>query len=201
MALSKGKIYKYDLTGKFISEYESAEAAADLNKISSSYLLDHLKGIWSYCHKHIYTKKYYIKLPNELLEHKSKRIYKTKEIHQYDLNGKYIKSYKDKNEAAEETNLKPRYILDFASGNSGRGKTYGGFIWSFEKKDKLPKFEKKLKYKKIEQYSKDGKFIKMYDSIKDAANEIKIHPAGISKCASGVNGQPTAGGFIWKYKN
>jgi len=199
MALSKGKIYKYNLDGEFICEYESIEAAADINNISSSYLSDHLKGIWSFCHKNIYTKKFYIELPKEFLEHKSKRIYKTKEIHQYDLNGKYIKSYKDKNEAAKETNLKPRYIRDFASGHSGRGKTYGGFLWSYEKHKKIPKFEKVKNYKKICQYSKDGKFIKIYDSIKQAAEKIKIHQAGISKCASGVKGQPTAGGFIWKY--
>jgi len=33
MAYSKGKIYKYDLTGNFITEYESAEAAAYIDKI------------------------------------------------------------------------------------------------------------------------------------------------------------------------
>jgi hypothetical protein len=200
MALSKGKIYKYDLKGNFVAEYESATEASFINKISESYLLDHLKGKFSYCHKHIYTKKYYIKLPNELLENKTKRIYNTNKIYQYDIDGNFLNEYVDKNEAAKKTGLKPRYIRDFASGHCGKGKTYGGFIWSYEKKNKIPKFEKKINYKEIHQYSKNGKYIKTFDSIKQAAEEIKIHQGGISKCASGVKGQPTAGGFIWKYE-
>ena len=200
MAYSKGKVYKYDLEGNFISEYESAESAAYIDNIASSFLLNHLKGKWSYCHNHIYTKKYYIKLPNELLEHKTKRIYITKKIYQYDIDGNFLNEYKDKNEAAEKTGLKPRYIRDFASGHSGKGKTYGGFIWSYEHKDKIPKFEKKINFKKISQYSKDGKFIKTYNSLKDAANELNILSSSISHCASGNKKFPSYKGFIWRYK-
>jgi len=190
MAYSKGKIYKYDLTGNFITEYESAEAAAYIDKIASSFLLEHLKGRWSYCHNYIYTYKYYIKLPAELLEHKTKRIYKRYEIHQYDLNGNHIASYKDKDEAANATGLKARYIRDCAAGNL-KTKTYRGFLWSYEKKKTIPKFEKIKKYKKIDQYTKDGKFIKTFNSLKEAANSLNISPTAISNCARGQKKTPS----------
>jgi hypothetical protein len=198
MSKHNGKVYKYDLHGNFIAEYENAEAAAFLDNIASSYLLEHLKGTWSYCHKHVYTKKYYIKLPPELLEHKTKRIYNPKEIYQYSLDGKYINSFKDKNEAAEFTGLKARYIRDCASGNLGKGKTYGGFLWSFEKKKQIPKFEKIMNYKEIHQYSLDGKYIKTYNSIKEA--KLEVGSCAITHCAQGSKGNPTAGGFIWSYE-
>ena len=156
--ISKGKIYKYDLNGEFICEYESIEAAADLDKVSSGYLSKHIEGKFSFCKNHIYTKKLYIKLPSELLKHKSKRIYKTKQVHQYSLDGKYIKSYNSCQDAAIETGFKYRYIMSFASGNlNKRSKTYKGFFWSYEKKDELQKFERKLCFKEIHQYSLDRK--------------------------------------------
>jgi hypothetical protein len=194
------KVYQYDLDGNFISEYESAQAASELNKISTSYLLSHLKGLFSYCHNYIFTHTYYIKLPEDLLRHKSKRIYIKKEIHQYSKDGKYIQSFKDKDEASKHTGLKSRYIRDYASGNSGKGKTYGGFLWSFEKKKEISKFEKKFNYKQIHQYSKDGKFLKSYNSIKEAAELNNLYSSSISHCASGNKKFPTYGGFIWSYE-
>jgi hypothetical protein len=194
-----GKVYQYDLKGNFINEYPSQQAASDLNNVPFSYISDHIKGKFSFCKGHIYTKKYYIKLPPELLEHKSKRIYKRKEINQYSLDGKYINSFKDKNEAAEFTGLKARYIRDCASGNLN-GKTYGGFIWSFEKKKEISKFEKKKNYRTIHQYSKDGKFIKTFNSLKEASKELNILSSCISHCANKNPKFPSYGGFIWRYE-
>lgn len=194
------KIYKYDLQGNFITEYPSQQAASDIDNVPFSYISDHMKGKFSFCKGHIYTKKYYIKLPPELLEHKSKRIYKPKEIHQYSLDGKYVNSFKGKNEAAEFTGLKARYIRDCASGNIGKGRTYGGFLWSFEKKKQIPKFERKFNYIKIHQYSKDGNYIASFDSIKEAAQKLNIRQSGITHCASGQVRTRTYGGYIWNYE-
>ena len=49
--------------------------------------------------------------------------------------------------------------------------------------------------KPINQYTKDGKFIKRWDCIKDAQYELKC--SHISKCARGI--YKTSGGYIWKY--
>jgi hypothetical protein len=199
MAISKGKIYKYDLKGNFIAEYESLESAAYLNKISSGYLNYHIKGNSSYCHKHIYTKKYYIKLPSELLEHKTKRIYNYKPIYQYSLNGEYLNSYNSIKEASEKTGFIKKYIGNCACGNLGRSKSYKGFLWSYEKKDKLPPMVKNIKYVPIHQYSMEGKYINSYYSIKEASEKLNIFSAGISHCANGDKKTPTYRGFIWSF--
>jgi hypothetical protein len=198
---SKGNIYKYDLNGEFICEYESIESAAYLDKLSSGYLLKHIEGKFSFCKNHIYSKKFYIKLPSELLEHKSKRIYKTKQVHQYSLDGKYVKSYGSCQDAAIETGFKCRYIMNFASGNlNKRSKTYKGFMWSYEKKNELPKFEKDLPFKEIHQYSLDGIYIRSFNSLKEAALYVGGNYNTISHSARGTKGTPTAKGFIWSLK-
>jgi hypothetical protein len=49
----------------------------------------------------------------------------------------------------------------------------------------------------VEQYSKDGTFIKEYRSVKDAIKET-----GILHVSCACRGErKTAGGYIWKYKN
>ena len=51
--------------------------------------------------------------------------------------------------------------------------------------------------KKINQYDLNGNFIRQWDYVKQAADELHIDVFGIYKCANGQ--QKTAGGFIWKY--
>ena len=53
--------------------------------------------------------------------------------------------------------------------------------------------------RKILQFSLDGIFIKEYDSVTDAGNELKIWRANISKVLQGA--RKAAGGFIFKYKD
>ena len=199
MSWSKGKVYQYDRNGNFIEEYESLQEAADFNNIGFSHISDHLKGKFSFCHNFIFTRKYFIKLPEDLLVHKSKRIYKTKQVHQYDLNGNYIKTFKSRREVIESVNVGFRHLSDYLAGCS-KGKSVGGYMWSYEKKDKLPKYDKKKNVKKIYQYSKDGKYIKSYNSLKEAAELNNLNSSSISHCAQGNNKFPTYGGYIWKYE-
>ena len=52
--------------------------------------------------------------------------------------------------------------------------------------------------KPILQYHKDGNFIKKWDSIKEAANELKLSTSSISKVCKG--NRMTCGGYTFKYK-
>ena len=67
MANSKGKIYKYDLEGNFIREFESYTEAVFLDKLHKATMTFHLKGKSTHYKKNIYSKSYYIKYPDELL--------------------------------------------------------------------------------------------------------------------------------------
>ena len=53
--------------------------------------------------------------------------------------------------------------------------------------------------KKIQSFTSDGKFVKEFESIKEAGRELKIHSTSITKAVGGKNNRLTAGGFIWKY--
>jgi group I intron endonuclease len=54
-------------------------------------------------------------------------------------------------------------------------------------------------FKNIEQWSLDGKLIKIWDSLKEAGEKLKIHRGSISGCANGYPKNKTAGKFIWKF--
>ena len=53
------------------------------------------------------------------------------------------------------------------------------------------------KYKEVNQYDLQGNFIKTWNSIKQAKENLGIS-AHISDCCEGK--RKTAGGYIWKYK-
>ena len=55
------------------------------------------------------------------------------------------------------------------------------------------------KCKRVIQLSKNNEFIKEYDSIIDAAKEMKCTKQAIQQCASGI--QKTCKGYKWKYNN
>lgn len=52
---------------------------------------------------------------------------------------------------------------------------------------------------KINQYDKNNSFIKTWDSIIEASNEIGVPACCITNCAKGR--RKSAGNFIWKYVN
>lgn len=79
--------------------------------------------------------------------------------------------------------------------NSGAGNPNYGKPRPQETTDKIVK---KL-MKPIDQYSKDGQFIRRFESIKQASYELGICDSTISACAKGK--VKSAGGFIWKYVN
>lgn len=64
--------------------------------------------------------------------------------------------------------------------------------------DRIKKAVKKTN-KPVEQYTKDGQFVKEYPSAIEAERQTGISSANICTCCKGR--LKTAGGYIWKYKN
>ena len=54
-----------------------------------------------------------------------------------------------------------------------------------------------VRRRKIKQYTSDGIFIKQWDSIKEAQNNLKIPNQNIVKVCQGK--RHTAGGYKWEY--
>ena len=51
--------------------------------------------------------------------------------------------------------------------------------------------------KKILQFTKSGKFIKEWPSIREASKQLKINRGNICGCCNGI--RKSAGGYVWKY--
>lgn len=52
--------------------------------------------------------------------------------------------------------------------------------------------------REVDQFNKSGKYIKSFDSVKEAASAVGCFDGDISRCCKGI--RKSAGGYIWKYK-
>ena len=53
--------------------------------------------------------------------------------------------------------------------------------------------------KRVQQFTKDGQFVKEYLSVSEAARQTKIDRRSISKCCDGIDKYKSAGNFVWKF--
>lgn len=100
---------------------------------------------------------------------------------------------------AEEPALKMEMALirKYDSFNNGYNRTFGGEKAVYPP-NAYANMKKKLA-KPISQYTKDGIWIRDYESISDAARKVGIGNSGISLCLCGK--ADTAGGFKWSLKD
>ncbi len=121
--------------------------------------------------------------------------YKAIPIHQYDLEGNYIRSWRSIKEASRELGISNTSITMVLKGRKNMAKK---FMFTYEKVDKLPKCSSP-KFKPVYQYSKEGQFIKKWDSTMEA--EIFTGKIGVYSCLIGKT--KTCGGFRWskQFKN
>lgn len=118
-----------------------------------------------------------------------------KEVHQYSLNGNYIKSFKSTRDAETEINIWHSNI-SAACSESNNTKSAGGFQWRYYKVDKLPEYNFN---KSVMCFNKDGYLIEVFNSVREASRKMKVNAGSITNCAK--ERTRTGGGFIWKYKN
>jgi hypothetical protein len=203
MGSEKGKIYKYDLEGNFIREFEHIAQCKFIDNISFvtiKNIINRKKHSTKDC---IYTQVQYIKLPDELLKPIERKYTKPLNykpninneipVYQYDLNGNYVGEYKSQSEAARQLNIGTCQINSCFNKNT-KTKTAGNYQWSIEKLDKIEPFVNK-RLVKISQYDLDGNFIRDWDSSFQAARELGL--TSIRDCLSGKTKR--SGKFIFKY--
>lgn len=128
-----------------------------------------------------------------------------KQVTQYNLHGKKIKTYPSIAVAAEKTGISHSHIS-----NRARGTEYsaGGFIWRFGKEpqidirpmlDTIAERRKKNKAdfgKKVTQYKLNGRRVALYPTISDAASSTGIKRVEISRVIQ--KRRYSAGGFYWQ---
>lgn len=149
-----------------------------------------------------------------------------KKIIQYDLNGQFIKIWNTIKYAALELGINDS---DISVTCKGKQKTAGGYQWKYytenfpiiippKSKYKKPHHFNKIsplknkprnpehikgRYKPIEQFDKQGNFIKSYNFIREACHQFG---GDINKIESNIGAccrkkQKSAYGYIWRYKN
>lgn len=125
----------------------------------------------------------------------------SKKIFQYDLEGNYIKKWGSIRKAAKVLSIQESGISATASKES-RQRSCGGFLWSYVKYKTLLPYVRK-QHIPVNQYTKEGKFIKSYLSAQRAAREIGRRQTYsyvmILKCCKGKI--KSAYKYIWKFPN
>ena len=128
-------------------------------------------------------------------------------VYQFTLNGDFVAKYPSINEAGRVTGIEPSNILSVC--NNKKSSSAGGYLWSYtqDPKEILYKIKRKKHgltiygKRRIIQYSLDGKFIKEYNSIKEASIITGINKNTIQKVCSNYGYQKTAGGYKWAYSD
>lgn len=116
-------------------------------------------------------------------------------VYQYSLKGEFIKEYNSISDAMRELNISNGKISDCCKGNR---RSAGGFMWSYEKVDRLPEYKKKSKSKPVYQYSLDGKFIQSFKTVTDASKLTNCNASKITSCCN--LSIKSAGGYQWRYE-
>ena len=189
----KKKVFQYSLDGKFLREFESvADAASEYNTRREKIRACFTQRAYS-------VSGFIWKDKLTTITDEEKELAKTKiPILQYALDGTFIREH--------ESTLDACYALDKKKGNGdsaicavlrGRERSIYGFIWKY-KTDNYPLKIDGLKplCRKVAQYSKDGKFIKEFKSITEAAKQLGS-VGTIHNCCSGKI--KSAYGYIWKF--
>lgn len=157
----KTPVFQYSEDGQYDCCYESISDASRITGFEKSGISNSIK-LGVKCKNKYFTS---IFEPSYDLS-RSKQINNT-EIHKYDLDGNYISSYKNAEQAKKDNNIKTDLYHAIKL-----GRTAGGFQWSFEKLDKISPIQPKSgRARKIGKYDKDWNLICEYNSLAQCKRE------------------------------
>ena len=182
-------IYQYDLDGNFIRGFKNVDEAEKITGIknikASSGTIHKIMGghRWSrQCLEKIETKR------------KTTNGGRCRVVHQYSIDGEYIKSYDSMIDAANSINIHHGCIRRACTGKS---RTSGGYRWSYEKRSKLPPLEPDKNTRRVYRIDKNTGEKKLYLSIVEAAKDNNITSPDIIHVCTGV--MPSIKGYCWQY--
>lgn len=196
----KRAIYQYDVFGVFVARYNNILEIAKTYNLAEYQVSNILKTLnnerklvldfqWSFEEKEHFP--YLKEVTATGIVRKINAA--TKEVHQYDLQGNYIKSYKS---ARDAIGFSYRNISQVCVGEK---KTHLGFRFSYDKIEKLSplvkKVRKETKCKKVGKYSLEGVLLKEYEGVK-YIDDMKVDSGSISRAC---NFNKTAYKHKWRY--
>lgn len=195
------KVTMYNIDGTVAGQFDSMNEASiaiygDISSASSitlccqGKLIQHCGHVWRYGND-----------PFDLYKTPSLDNIKSKRrcsVCQYNLQGELINSYISLIEAANAVKGYQQWISKVCKGTA---QTHKGYVWRFQgdsfDKFFVPKYKNESISKKVAQYTIDGEFVKLFNSIKEAADYISGKSCSIVDVCKGR--QKTHRGYIWKY--
>ncbi|MDE3144340.1 MAG: hypothetical protein KGL19_09315, partial [Bacteroidota bacterium] len=204
------QVTQYNIQGKKVKTYPSIAVASKRTGISHSHISSRARGneysaggfIWRF------GKDPQIDI-KPMLDAIAKRRRENKEafgkkVTQYKLNGRCVATYPTINDAAKTTGIRHTEISRVIM--QKKRFSAGGFYWQ---EGEGPAFidlsgyefgevlRSKNRQRSVLQYSKQGKLLQQFDSIKQAAKLVGVDSSTVIGALKGY--YQTAGGFIWKY--
>ena len=110
-------------------------------------------------------------------------------VFQYDLDGHFIKRWENIKDAEKGLNL--RHIKDVCDGSRDQ---VGGFAFTYGTRGRL---DIDSRPRRVAQYDKSGKLIKIHESINAAIRAVRGDKADLFHVCKGE--RKTHRGFIWKF--
>lgn len=131
-------------------------------------------------------------------------------IRQFTVDGVFVREYTSIKEAAQAIGCKQSNISQCLT---RRSHTAAGFVWRYaediidlqrkikeeRERQMLEASKKRVVCRPVYQYSLDGKFIREFQSIKEASRFTGAAQSSISACCSGKKGYHKVVGYIWRY--
>ena len=139
----------------------------------------------------------------------SDEVFKKKEarkISKYTLDGEYLETYDSFSEAAEANGVLDGSVRSCCNRKT---KTCGGFIYRFADDDKPVVMKGKVassqeisksgrrEYRKVNQYTLDGKFVRTYNSVVEASLFMGVFASGVRACCNGKSSR--CGNYVYVY--
>lgn len=179
-------VFQYDELGNYECCYESIKEAARILNYNDTNIGKAIKlGIK-------YKNKYFSNVFDIYYSNAKSTQITSSEIHQYDLQGNYIKSYKNMQQAKNELNIKSNIYSAIKLNQIA-----GGYQWSFEKLEKLAPIQSKSgRARKVGKYDKGWNLIQEYSSLAACKKE---NGSGMIHVLNGRD--EFAKGFRYKYLN
>lgn len=204
------QVTQYNIQGKKVKTYPSIAIASKITGISHSHISSRARGneysaggfIWRFGKDpQIDIKPMLDAIAKRRRENKKAF---GKKVTQYKLNGRRVATYPTINDAAKATGIKHTEISRVIM--QEKRFSAGGFYWQ---EGEGPAFidlsgyefgevlRSKNRQRPVRQYSKQGKPLQRFDSIKKAAEVVGVDSSTVIGALKGKH--KTAGGYQWKY--